>query len=132
MRASRTNCSLSSVAKFELQREPRVTSSAVQCPICTIPEPLISADGFECATCGHEWLADLDDTQAEVRDSNGKMLADGDDVVIIRDLKLDGKRGGIKVGTKVRSIRLVPGDHPIQGKVDGRTVLIIADKVKKA
>ena len=63
---------------------------------------------------------------------NGKLLAAGDDVVIIKDLKLDGKAGGIKVGTKVRSIRLVTGDHPIQGKVDGRTVLITADKVKKA
>ena len=61
-----------------------------------------------------------------------KNVSPGDDVVIIKDLKLDGKSGGIKVGTKVRSIRLVPGDHPIQGKVDGRTVLIIADKVKLA
>jgi len=68
----------------------------------------------------------------EVRDVNGKLLAEGDDVVIIKDLKLNGKSGGIKVGTKVRRIRLIPGDHPIQGKVDGRTVQIIADKVKKA
>ena len=97
-----------------------------------MPDPLIAVDGFECGTCGHEWMADLGDTVPEVRDSNGKLLSEGDDVVIIRDLKLDGKSGGIKVGTKVRSIRLVPGDHPIQGKVDGRTVLIIADKVKKA
>lgn len=97
-----------------------------------MPEPLIADDGFECATCGHEWLVDLDEVHQEVRDSNGKLLSEGDDVVIIRDLKLDGKSGGIKVGTKVRSIRLIPGDHPIQGKVDGRTVMIIADKVKKA
>lgn len=97
-----------------------------------MPEPLIADDGFECATCGHEWLGDLDEVHQEVRDSNGKLLSEGDDVVIIRDLKLDGKSGGIKVGTKVRSIRLIPGDHPIQGKVDGRTVMIIADKVKKA
>ena len=95
-------------------------------------DPLIAVDGFECGTCGHEWQAEIDDSIAEVRDSNGKLLAEGDDVIIIRDLKLDGKSGGIKVGTKVRSIRLIPGDHPIQGKVDGRTVMIIADKVKKA
>lgn len=101
------------------------------CPVCTMPDPLIAADGFECGTCGHEWLNELDDVQ-EVRDVNGNLLADGDDVVIIKDLKLDGKSGGIKVGTKVRGIRLVPGDHPIQGKVDGRTVMIIEDKVKKA
>ena len=52
--------------------------------------------------------------------------------MVIKDLKLNGKSGGIKIGTKVRGIRLVPGDHPIQGKVDGRTVLITVDKVKKA
>jgi len=96
-----------------------------------MPEPLVAVDGFECATCGHEWVTDVDDI-GEVRDSNGNLLADGDDVVIIKDLKLDGKPGGIKVGTKVKSIRLVPGDHPIDGKVNGRGVLIMADKVKKA
>jgi len=86
-------------------------------------------DGFECITCGHEWTPEPG--EVEVRDVNGKLLAEGDDVVIIKDLKLDGKSGGIKVGTKVKRIRLIPGDHPIQGKVDGRTVQIIADKVKK-
>ena len=106
-------------------------ADAPNCPICTMPDPLIADDGFECGTCGHEWFDESGDV-AEVRDINGKLLSPGDDVVIIKDLKLDGKSGGIKVGTRVRSIRLVPGDHPIQGKVDGRTVLIIADKVKKA
>lgn len=97
-----------------------------------MPEPLIATDGFECNICGHEWLAEPEETLSEVRDINGKVLAEGDSVVIIKDLKLNGKSGGIKVGTKVKSIRLIPGDHPIQGKVDGRTVLIMADKVKKA
>lgn len=91
---------------------------------------LDGGDYHECATCGHEW--DKAPTEEVVVDVNGKPLAEGDDVVIIKDLKLDGKTGGIKVGTKIKSIRLVPGDHPIQGKVNGRTVLIIADKVKKA
>ena len=106
-------------------------STGPDCPVCTMPEPLMSDDGFECATCGHEWLADLDEVR-EVHDVNGKLLEEGDDVVIVKDLKLDGKSGGIKIGTKVRGIRLVPGDHPIQGKVDGRTVVITPDKVKKA
>lgn len=105
--------------------------SEPNCPICTMPEPLLSVDGFECATCGHEWMAHIDEV-GEVRDVNGNVLANGDDVVIVKDLKLDGKSGGIKVGTKVKSIRLIPGDHPIDGKVDGRGVLIMADKVKKA
>ena len=97
-----------------------------------MPEPLLAQDGFECGTCGHEWMADADDGVGDVRDVNGKLLEAGDDVVVIKDLKLDGKSGGVKVGTKVRSIRLIPGDHPIQGKVDGRTILIMADKIKKA
>lgn len=103
--------------------------SAPDCPVCTMPDPLIADDGFECATCGHEWA---DDSAPEVRDINDKVLADGDDITIIKDLKLDGKAGGIKVGTKVKNIRLIPGDHPIQGKVDGRVVLIMADKVRRA
>jgi len=97
-----------------------------------MPEPAVGPDGYDCGTCGHEWLPDEDDTVGEVTDINGKVLSPGDSVVIVKDLKLDGKTGGIKVGTKVKSIRLIPGDHPIQGKVDGRTVLIMADKVKLA
>ncbi len=103
-----------------------------RCPICTMPDPLIGPDGYECDTCGHAWAAAPEDGIGEVHDVNGKLLAEGDDVLVIKDLKLNGKAGGIKVGTKVKSIRLVPGDHPIQGKVNGRTVLITADKVKKA
>ncbi|MCL4117087.1 UNVERIFIED_CONTAM: hypothetical protein GTU68_050765 [Idotea baltica] len=97
-----------------------------------MPDPLIAPDGYECGTCGHEWQVEVDDDIVEVHDVNGKLLSEGDDVVIVKDLKLDGKAGGIKVGTKVKSIRLVPGDHPIQGKVNGRTVVITSDKVKKA
>jgi len=97
-----------------------------------MPEPLIAEDGFECASCGHEWLAEIDDGVGEVRDANGTLLSPGDDVVVIKDLKLNGKSGGVKIGTKVKSIRLVAGDHPIEGKIDGRNILIIADKVKKA
>jgi len=97
-----------------------------------MPDPAVGPDGYDCGTCGHEWLAELDDAVDEVTDINGKVLSPGDSVVIVKDLKLDGKSGGIKVGTKVKSIRLIPGDHPIQGKVDGRTVLIMADKVKLA
>lgn len=107
-------------------------TSGPDCPICTMPDPLIADDGFECGTCGHEWLDEPDDGIGEVRDVNGKILVPGDDVVIVKDLKLDGKAGGIKVGTKVRSIRLIAGDHPIQGKVNGRVVMITSDKVKKA
>lgn len=97
-----------------------------------MPDPLIAEDGFECGTCGHEWLGELVDGVGDVYDVNGKLLVAGDDVVVIKDLKLNGKSGGVKVGTKVKSIRLVPGDHPIEGKIDGRSILITSDKVKKA
>ena len=107
-------------------------SDPITCPICTMPEPLATADGFECATCGHEWLADIGDGIGEVRDAHGTLLASGDDVIVIKELKLDGKAGGVKAGTKVKGIRLVAGDHPIDGKVNGRGILIKADFVGKA
>ncbi len=97
-----------------------------------MPEPLITDDGFECATCGHEWLAEPSDGLDDIRDANGNVLANGDDITIVKDLKLDGKTGGVKAGTKVKGIRLVEGDHPIDGKVNGRGILIKAEFVKKA
>jgi len=97
-----------------------------------MPDPLLAEDGFECGTCGHEWMAEPDDGIGEILDVHGNVLAAGDDVVVIKDLKLNGKSGGVKVGTKVKSIRLVAGDHPIEGKIDGRSILITSDKVKKA
>lgn len=95
-------------------------------------DALAGADGFECQTCGFQWEAEDDGGVGEVHDANGNLLADGDDVTIVKDIKLDGKAGGVKVGTKVRSIRLVEGDHPIDGKVNGRGILIKAEFVKKA
>ena len=102
------------------------------CPVCTMPDPLLTGEGYECGTCGHEWLAAVDDGPGEVRDANGNLLADGDAVSIVKDLKTDGKAGGVKVGTKIKSIRLVSGDHEIEAKVDGRALLIKAEFVKKA
>lgn len=104
----------------------------VTCPICTMPDPLEATDGFECATCGHEWLGDPDDALGDIRDANGNVLADGDTVSVIKDLKTDGKAGGVKSGTKIKSIRLVSGDHEIEAKVGGRQLLIRAAFVKKA
>ncbi|MEZ5341435.1 MAG: alkylphosphonate utilization protein [Acidimicrobiales bacterium] len=68
----------------------------------------------------------------DIFDANGTQLADGDAVTIIKDLKLDGKTGGVKAGTRLKSIRLVEGDHPIDGKVNGRAILVKAEFVKKA
>lgn len=73
-----------------------------------------------CPECAHEWAAQPAGSGAEqVRDSVGNLLADGDTVTVIKDLKLKGTSSVIKVGTKVRGIRLVDGDHDIDCKVPG-------------
>ncbi|QPM88848.1 zinc ribbon domain-containing protein YjdM [Pseudooceanicola algae] len=73
-----------------------------------------------CPECGHEWSAEAaPDDETAVRDSVGNILADGDTVTLIKDLKLKGTSSVIKVGTKVRGIRLVPGDHDIDCKIPG-------------
>lgn len=71
-----------------------------------------------CPECGHEWSPDTG-AAAQIRDSVGNPLADGDTVTVIKDLKLKGTSGVVKVGTKVRGIRLVPGDHDIDCKIPG-------------
>ena len=71
-----------------------------------------------CPECGLEWSPDLStDGEAKVRDSVGQILQDGDTVTVIKDLKLKGTSTVVKVGTKVRNIRLVDGDHDIDCKV---------------
>lgn len=74
-----------------------------------------------CPECGHEWSAAEEhaDTGAEVRDSAGTLLQDGDTVTVIKDLKLKGTSSVLKVGTKVRGIRLAAGDHDIACKLPG-------------
>ena len=76
-----------------------------------------------CPECAHEWNS-TDVTEEAVRvikDASGTVLADGDDVTIVKDMKVRGSSNSLKVGTKVRGIRLVdgPGDHDIEAKVDG-------------
>lgn len=101
------------------------------CPICTMTDLLETEDGFECSTCGHEWTPEVVGV-GEVRDANGNLLADGDAITVIKDIPLNGKAGGVKQGTKAKAIRLVEGDHPISAKIDGRSILIKAEFVKKA
>ena len=78
-----------------------------------------------CPECAHEWnpneAGDSVDAPRVIKDSAGNILADGDDVTIIKDMKVKGSSTPLKVGTKVRNIRLVdgPGDHDIDAKVDG-------------
>ena len=73
--------------------------------------------------CGHEWsaaaAAAAADDERVIRDANGAVLADGDTVTVIKDLKVKGSSLVVKVGTKVKNIRLVDGDHDIDCKIDG-------------
>ena len=106
------------------------------CPICTLTDILEADVGFECATCGHEWAPAPDESGPVVVDSNGKALADGDSVTLIKDLKVKGSSSTIKAGTKVKKIRLVDPDqnagHEIDAKANGMGVLIRSRFVKKA
>jgi protein PhnA len=94
------------------------------------------ADRIICADCGHEWSAthtastDDDDTSV-VKDSNGNVLANGDSVVLIKDLKVKGSSITLKVGTKVKSIRLVGGDHEVDCKMDAGSFMLKACYLKK-
>jgi len=98
-------------------------ASLPDCPKCQ--SDCVYEDGtmFICPMCAHEWPKDqaMDVAESEnvVRDANGNPLQDGDDVVVIKDLKVKGASAVVKVGTKVKNIRLVEGDHDIDCKVPG-------------
>ncbi|WP_149788766.1 zinc ribbon domain-containing protein YjdM [Lutimaribacter pacificus] len=72
-----------------------------------------------CPECGHEWSVAAAGEDDVIRDAVGNPLADGDTVTVIKDLKLGGTSSTVKVGTKVRNIRLVAGDHDIDCKIPG-------------
>ncbi len=98
-------------------------SDLPHCPACGSAFTYEDAGSLVCPECGHEWSADaapaaVEDQQV-IRDANGTVLADGDTVTVIKDLKVKGSSLVVKVGTKVKSIRLVGGDHDIDCKVDG-------------
>ena len=104
--------------------------------MCEMNEVLEHAERCECVTCGHEWpresQPDAPDAARVVKDAHGHVLADGDCVVLIKDLKLGGGNQVLKGGTKSKPIRLVDGDHEISCKMDGMTIGLKACFVKKA
>jgi protein PhnA len=103
--------------------------------MCEMTDVLEHAGRYECVTCGHEWdraaATETDDGPRVVKDAHGNVLADGDCVVLIKDLKLGGSQV-LKGGSKSKAIRLVDGDHEISCKVDGIAVGLKACFVKKA
>lgn len=109
------------------------------CPQCNSPYAYPSDHLLMCPECGHEWNAEEADTTVTeeegtlVKDANGNTLQDGDTVTIVKDLPVKGAPKPIKAGTKVKSIRLVEGDHNIDCKIDGfGSMALKSEFVKKA
>ncbi len=92
------------------------------CPQCQSSYTYQDGVQFICPECGHEWqagAAEASETVKVVRDSAGNILQDGDTVTVIKDLKVKGSSSVVKIGTKVKGIRLVEGDHDIDCKIEG-------------
>ena len=99
-----------------------MTDGLPNCPQCKSEYAYPDGTLLVCPECAHEWsqnAADDSGDQKVIRDSNGNVLTDGDTVSVIKDLKVKGTSSVVKVGTKVKNIRLVDGDHDIDCKVPG-------------
>jgi protein PhnA len=97
-------------------------SELPKCPACQSEYTYEDGNMYVCPECAHEWSKDAAvavSDEKEIRDSNGNTLQDGDTVTVIKDLKVKGSSLVVKVGTKVKNIRLVDGDHDIDCKIDG-------------
>ena len=112
-------------------------SDLPNCPKCGSEYTYNDGSMFVCPECGYEWSVDA---QAEgssdervIKDAYGNVLQDGDSVTVIKDLKVKGSSSVVKVGTKVKNIRLVDGDHDIDCKIDGiGSMGLKSEFVKKA
>lgn len=107
------------------------------CPKCASEYTYQDGETFICPECGHEWSGDdaapTPGDALAVKDANGNSLADGDTVTVIKDLKVKGSSLTVKVGVKVKNIRLVEGDHNIDCKIDGIGAMKLKSEfVKKA
>ncbi|MBL8467848.1 zinc ribbon domain-containing protein YjdM [Methyloversatilis discipulorum] len=111
-------------------------SSLPKCPQCGSEYTYEDGSMYVCPECAHEWpqlAAETADQARVVKDAYGNVLADGDSVTLIKDLKVKGSSSVLKVGTKVKSIRLVEGDHDIDCRIDGFGAMQLKSEfVKKA
>lgn len=99
-------------------------STLPNCPKCQSEYTYEDGNLLVCPECAYEWTPGSEEESAstalpEIKDANGKVLQDGDSVTVIKDLKVKGSSNALKMGTKVKSIRLVDGDHNIDCKIDG-------------
>lgn len=112
-------------------------SALPKCPKCNSEYTYEDGSMYVCPECTHEWskdaTADSSEQKRVWRDANGNELQDGDSVTVIKDLKIKGSSSVVKVGTKVKNIRLVDGDHDIDCKIDGIGAMQLKSEfVKKA
>lgn len=112
-------------------------SALPNCPECGSEFTYEDREMFVCPSCGHEWpqtaAAEGVSEESAVVDAYGNPLQDGDSVTVIKDLKVKGSSSVVKVGTKVKNIRLVEGDHNIDCRIDGIGAMKLKSEfVKKA
>lgn len=112
-------------------------SALPSCPQCSSEYTYEDGNMYVCPECSHEWpkdsAAETTEQAKVVRDAHGNELKDGDSVTVIKDLKVKGSSSVVKVGTKVKNIRLVEGDHDIDCKIDGFGAMQLKSEfVKKA
>jgi protein PhnA len=112
-------------------------SNLPKCPKCGSEYTYEDRNMFVCPECAHEWskeaVAEGGEEALVVKDAHGNVLHDGDSVTVIKDLKVKGSSSVVKVGTKVKNIRLVEGDHNIDCKIDGiGPMKLKSEFVKKA
>lgn len=111
-------------------------SGLPNCPKCKSEYTYEDGTNYVCPECAHEWSKDAGENTEQARvwkDANGNVLQDGDSVTVIKDLKIKGSSSVVKVGTKVKNIRLIDGDHDIDCKIDGIGAMQLKSEfVKKA
>lgn len=103
------------------------------CPKCKCEYTYEDGIFLICPECSYEWNPANNDDAGFVRDANGNVLNDGDSITIVKTLKVKGASSDLKIGTKVKNIRLVEGDHNIDCKIDGFGAMKLKSEfVKKA
>ena len=112
-------------------------SDLPNCPECNCENTYEDGTMYVCPECAHEWSIESDTENSEesqgIKDAYGTLLQDGDSITVIKDLKVKGTSLVVKVGTKVKNIRLVDGDHDIDCKIDGvGPMKLKSEFVKKA
>ena len=110
-------------------------NSIPACPVCGMENTYPDGENFICTDCSYEWSVNTSSVEAEDKrihkDAHGNILNDGDMVTLIKGLKVKGFSLVIKGGTKIKNIRLVNGDHDIDCKVDGLSMLLKSEFMKR-